>query len=72
MRAKAKPFTFVRVTTNYDSYPHQAVLQGLITIEGSPQGNSRPIFARLTQADAERLEQEIHSALLNIKHGPKG
>ena len=71
MKAKARRFWLdrVAVSVNYDAAPHVATIRGLMTIQGSPKGNARPIFARLTLEELIGLEDQIHRTIASIKEG---
>ena len=62
-RANPWPFRVVRVDVNYDAVPHRLTLFGRQRIEGSPQGNTRSIYADLSLADARLLRAELDDAI---------
>ena len=71
MKAKAHRFWLERVAVScdYNAVPRVATLRGQTTIVGSPQGNSRPIYARLTLDELIALEYQIHQTILAIQDG---
>lgn len=72
MKPHARPFWLERVAVSceYDAAPRVAKIRGQMKIEGSPQGNSRPIYARLTLEQLIDLEFQIQQTILAIKDGP--
>jgi len=71
VKAHARPFWLERVAVscNYDAVPRVATLRGQTPIAGSPRGNSRRIYARLTLEQLIDLEDQIHKTILAIRDG---
>lgn len=67
MKAQRKPIIIDRARVDYDADPRTVLIEGRMRIDGSPQGNFRPVQATLTLEEAEHLHYYLGVSISGAK-----